>query len=271
MSKTLLALLALGLFNIGMAQDQVYYKSTTFETPDYTIVIEDAISTYGSAKFKLKLTNKTSDFLLLKPSECVFKINGKNSSTIDNELIVGPNATDTRNFSLPGNGMSSVRDYIFVLSGIYKIGTNGTVLKTPDFKIPPAETMVVKAGVEEFICTMDTLIKQSEKTFVAFDVEYTGSKIGMINTSKPTLKLPNGNEFPNQKVIEKGKTPYITLLKGQKEKISMEWNRLPGGKATDMAKLDMTIVFKETFSETTRQKMPNITFELKYDEVKNTQ
>jgi hypothetical protein len=154
---------------------------------------------------------------------------------------------------------------------VYKISTSGTVLKTPDFKIPPAETMVVKAGVEEFICTLDTLIKQSDRTFAAFDIEYTGSKIGMINTSKIGLKLPNGTEYPNQKVLEKGKSPYVTLLKGQKDKISMEWSRLPGGKATDMAKLDMNIVFKETFSETTRQKMPNITFELKYDEVKNTQ
>lgn len=275
MSKTLLAVLALGLFNTSLAQDQIFYKSTSFENSDYSLLIDDAVSTYGSTKFKLKIINKTADFLILKPAECVFKINGKNSSSIDNDLIIPPNGTDSRVMTLPGTDFDRVLNYSFVLSGMYKISTSGTVVKAPDFTLPGGEILVFKVG-DAYTCTMDTLVKLSEKTSVTFDCLYEGAKIGMINPAKTAVKIPNGNEYPNARTNDanpstKGKSDILMLTKGQAAKIILEWGRMPGGKATDMAKIEMAILFKDAFSETTRQKLGGLTLELKYDEVKNKQ
>ncbi len=275
MNKFLLTFFAFGILGFSHAQDQLFYKSTTFENGDYSLILDDAVSTYGSTKFKLKIANKTADFLVLKPAECVFKINGKNSSSIDNDLVIQPNSSDSRVLTMPGSGFDKVLNYTFVMSGLYKISTGGAAIKANDFKLPPAETMVMRAG-DVFFCTMDTLIKLSEKTSVTFDCLYSGDKIGMIDLSKITVKLPNGNEYPNQKLnannpATKGKTDFVMLSKGQTQKITFEWGRMPGGKATDMSKIELVILAHDAFTETTKQRTGALPLELKYDEVKNKQ
>ena len=274
--KKVFTLLLLALTsNLSFAQDQVFFKNTTFENADFSVVIDNASSTYGEAKFKIQITNKTSDFLILKPAECVFKINGKNFSSIDNDLFIPPNSTDSRNMSLPGTNFNKVQNYSFVLSGLYKISTSGTKFKAADFKLPASEVLVFKAG-DFFNCTMDTLIKTTDKTSVTFSCLYEGDKIGLIDPSKTYLKVPNGNEYPNQKInaanpATKSKSDILMLTKGQTIKTTLEWTKMPGGKGNDMAKLDLVVLFKETFGETTRQRLGGLVLELKYDEVKNKQ
>src|SRR5258708_7687095 len=123
MKKFIFSCFAFCILGYSHAQEQVFYKSNTFENSDYSLVIDDAVSTYGSTKLKLKITNKTSDFLVLKPAECVFKINGKNSSSIDNDLIIAPNSAGSRVLSLPGSNFNQEQNYTFVMSGLHNIST----------------------------------------------------------------------------------------------------------------------------------------------------
>ena len=58
--------------------DKLFYKDIIKETGDITITVDNAVSTAGETKFKLKITNKTNDYMIYKPTESKFIVNGKN-------------------------------------------------------------------------------------------------------------------------------------------------------------------------------------------------
>ena len=57
--------------------EKIYYKDTKIETADYTLIVSNAVSTDAETKFKIKIVNKTNTFLIYKPEESKFNINGK--------------------------------------------------------------------------------------------------------------------------------------------------------------------------------------------------
>ncbi|MGZ3883348.1 MAG: hypothetical protein ACXVPQ_06825 [Bacteroidia bacterium] len=251
--------------------DKIFYLNTTVEGSDFTLTADNAVSTAGETKVKLKITNKTSDFLILKPEECVFKINGAEFRPNDKMLVIDPNGTDFRVLNIKGTDFNKVKDYSLTVSGIYKVSTSGTVIKADDFKLP-ASANDFKAG--DFSCTMGNLYKETDKTTAKFKCVYNGNKVGMINPAKAALKFPDGAERANEKtnaktVLSKNKTDIVMLMKGQDDNITTEWNRQEGGKATDMQKLELSIVWRDAFTEAVPVKLGSETLELKFDAVKS--
>src|ERR1700748_3107742 len=51
-----------------------FYKPVSVDTKDVKIEIQDAVSMELFAKFKLKLTNNSTDYILYKPKESLFKL-----------------------------------------------------------------------------------------------------------------------------------------------------------------------------------------------------
>jgi hypothetical protein len=263
MKKNLLLLTALVCI-AGATQAQkekkykeIFYKDITLEADDFTASTNNGTSDKESTKFKLKIVNKTNDILMYKPEESTFKVGDKEAKPKEKVLMVYPADSDFRVVNLISADYL-VPNYSFVMGGMYKISTKGTVAEAADFKLPAAANEFEAGG---FSCTLSSLTKETDKTEAKFECRYTGSKIGVINPGKAVVKMPDGTEIANEK---KHSTP-IVLMKGKSEKITFKWNRMEGGKATDMQKVNMVIVFKGTFTETDAEKLKDETLNFELD------
>src|SRR3954471_23127560 len=76
--------------------EKIFYKDATLDGNDVIILADNAVSTAGETKFKLKITNKTADFIILKPEECTFMIGGKEVKATEKMLVISPNENDFR-------------------------------------------------------------------------------------------------------------------------------------------------------------------------------
>jgi hypothetical protein len=269
MKKFVFAFIAVAATLGAAAQKEVkyaklYYKNTVVETNEVTLSVDNAVSTDNVTKFKLKITNKTNDFIMLKPEECKFVINGKEMKPHEKPKIINPNDYATYTFDMAGAGYNSVKNYTFEVDGLYKVTTSGTVTEVPDFKLP-ATSNDFKAG--NYSCTLSKLTKESGKTEAKFECSYTGDKIGIVFPDKMTVKMPDGNEYAAVKPTGLlAKSGPVILTKGEKESFSGNWNRMEGGKTMDMQKVDMYIKWHDTFTEATPEKLKNETLKLEFDE-----
>lgn len=272
MKKQIITLVATAMFcGVTFAQkfQKLYYKDVTKEIGDISFKIDNAVSTDGETKFKLKITNKSANFIIYKPTESKFVINGKESKPSEKNIIINPNASTFVTINLKGTGYNEVKNYSYVIDGLYSVSTSGDVVKTDNFKLPPAKNDF-KTG--DFTCTMTGLVKETDKTEVKFKCAYNGNKVGIINGSKASIKMPDGNEYANAKKpgLLDSKTREVMLMKGDEETVTLKWDRFEGGKKMDMQKVIMEIVWNETFSESPLVKEKGDTIELEFDEAVTT-
>ncbi len=243
--------------------DKLYYKNIVLETSEITVSVDNAVSTDGETKFKLKITNKTADYILFKPEECKFTINGKNSKPTEKPKTIEPNSSDWLIVNLKGPGYNALKNYTFEIGGLYKVTTSGTVVPAADFKLPASKNDF-KAG--SFTLTMTKLTKESGKTEAKFDCAYNGDKVAIVFPAKMGVKMPDGNEYasvqPKGLLAKKG--PML-LTKGQTETLTGSWDRMEA-KGMDMQKVEMLIKWNETFTEATPEKLKNETLNMEFDE-----
>lgn len=268
-STTTIAALAFTLFatNAVLAQkkekevkyERIFYKDLKKETDDVIISVDNAVSNDAETKIKLKITNRTADYIIYKPEESKFVINGKEMSPKEKMLIIKPNESDFRVINLKGTDFNNVKSYSFIVDGLSKVSPEGTVLPAADFKLPASQNDF-KAG--DFTCTLGNLSKETDKTEAKFKVVYNGNKIGFVKPGKAAAKMPDGNEFANAK----NSSSPIMLMKGQDDSFTCKWERMQGGKATDMQKVDMLVLWRETFSESAAVKIKAETIQLEFDE-----
>ena len=81
------------------------YKDATLETDDYKIYIIDAIGTLKQSKFKIKIFNKTNDYLLVKPTEFIYTSGDKPILSKDKTFVVSPNEEETEVIDFRGTDM----------------------------------------------------------------------------------------------------------------------------------------------------------------------
>ncbi len=269
MKKIVLVCIALTTMLTATAQkekkyEKLYYKNVVLETSEVTILVDNAVSTDGETKFKLKITNKTADYIMFKPEECKFIVNGKESKPSEKPKTIEPNSSDWLIVNLRGAGYNSVKNYTFEIAGLYKVSTSGTVVKADDFKLPASKNDF-KAG--NYSLNMTKLTKESGKTEAKFDCSYNGDKVAIVFPSKMGLKMPDGHEYasvqPKGLLAKKGP---ILMTKGQTVGLTGNWERMQGGKAMDMQKVEMFIKWNETFTEVTPEKLKNESLAFEFDE-----
>jgi len=236
---------------------KLYYKNATVDGNEVSITVDNAVSTEGETKFKLKITNKTADYIIYKPEESKFIINGKEAAPKEKWLILKPNETDFRVINLKG-AYNTVKSYSFVAGGLYKVTPGAEPIAAPDFKLPASQNDFT-AG--DFACSMTNVSKETDNTQVRFKCTYNGSKIGFIMPMKAAVRMPDGNEYANAK-----KNSPVLLMKGENDAFTLGWERMQGGKAMDMQKVEMTILWRNTFSEGTLTKLDALTLNLEFDE-----
>jgi len=221
---------------------KVIYADQTISSDEYTVEISNVVSTAAEAKFKFKITNKTADFLLFDASKCVVEIDGNKLIPKDKFIIVDPYDNKSKTISVTGSGLNKATAYSFKLNGVQRVMPIETPIIAPQFKLPVSNNDFT-AG--KFSAQLKNHKKESSATFVKFDVQYKGDKIGFIMPSKIDVTMPDGNNYANKD--SKGKT--FLVFPGDNEKFTAQWDKMPGGRLNDMQLVEMLINFNGVFSE----------------------
>lgn len=222
--------------------EKVYFKNFNVETDEYTAEISNVVSVDAEAKFKLVIKNKTADYLVFDAAKCFANIGGAILVPKDKFITIEPFESKSRTISLIGKGLNSFFQYDFTLSGIQRVIPITQEISAPQFKLP-VSVNDFEAG--KFQAQLKNHEKKTDASFVKFDVQYRGDKIGFIIPSKINVLMPDGNTYAN--TDSKGKT--FILFPGDSEKFYASWNRMPGGRLNDMQLVEMLIQFNGVFSE----------------------
>ncbi len=261
MKKSVLAFVVLSYsLTTAVAQKykKIFYKEQTIENADVKVTIGDAVATASGIKFKIRIANKTTDYIFYNPSESIFKIGGKESKPEEKALVIRPKESDSKVVDLKGSQYMVASNYEFILDGLYKvsfIAKDG--ISAPDFKLPPAQNDFRASG---FNVSFEKSNKETAKTDAKFKVNYTGDKIGVFESSKVGMKMPDGKEFANY--IEK---KPIFFQKGDVDDFIVAWKDIPKASG-DMQKVDMLIIWRDAFKEATPEKIASQSLTILFDE-----
>lgn len=250
-------------FSFGQKEEKpfakVLYADQVISTDEYKVEISNVLTVEGEAKFKFKITNNTADFLLFDASKCSFEINGSKLSPKDKFLIIDPYDNKSKTISIVGAKLNTAHSYTFTLDGLQRVVPTEDKIEAPQFKLPASKNDF-EAG--KFTAQLKNSKKESGGTFVKFDVQYKGDKIGFIIPSKVDVTMPDGNNYAN--TDSKGKT--FIMFPGDSEKFTAQWDKMPGGRANDMQLVEMLINFNGVFSEGIANDLPAQKVELTWDE-----
>ncbi len=263
MKKFILSLIVLCVATTLSAQKKekiikykkTFYKNQTVENADIKITIDDAVATPTGMKFKVSIVNKSTDYIIFKPSECEFKIKGNSVKPIEKWLVIPPGDKDWRIIDIKGNYVIP-ENFDFLMAGFYKVTLDSKGNVTPDFKLPAASNEF-KSG--EFSAVLVASKKETDKTDAKFKVTYNGNKIGVIETNKVAAKMPDGKEFANYL-----RDKPIIFDKGNIEDFIVAWKDIPVASG-DMQKVEMIILWREAFKEVTPVKIPVLNLTILFD------
>ncbi len=235
---------------------KTFYKNQTIENMDMKVTIEDAVATPTGMKFKISILNKSTDYIIFKPSECEFKIKDSKVKPIEKWLVIRPGDKDWRIVDIKGPQYVIPENFDFLMAGFYKVNTEAKGIVAADFKLPP-NSNEFKAGA--FTVTMDGFKKETAKTDAKFNVTYYGDKIGIIETSKIGAKMPDGKEFANYV-----KDLPIIFEKGTTDSFKVAWKNIPI-ESGDMQLVEMQILWRDAFKEVTPVKIPTLNLTILFD------
>jgi len=228
-------------------------------TADYEITIEDVVSTIKYAKFKIKITNKTADYILFKGEECEFVSGNTKAKPAEKPMFIEPYSSRSKVIDFKGNDNYHVDKFELFINGLYKVVIGENSFTAPDFQLPPSSKDFV-AG--PFSCTLLKTEQETQSTWAKFNCKYNGQKIGFINPAKCIVKLPDGKEFASTNLKSKAEM----MLPGDESKFTPEF-QIPA-KTADMQFTTMQIVWKDAFTETTSQSLKNYTITFEIDAAK---
>lgn len=239
---------------------KVYYQQASFETDDYKIYIEDGISTEAWAKCKIRIFNKTNDFLIFKPTDLTFKIGDNVLPGMDKQVIVFPNDEATRVVDVK-NKNSQYDKITIEIKNLYRVPANTPVIKTEDFNIPPT---VKEFKTGDFTCTLKSAAIKTDKTLLKFVCAYEGDNIGILMPSQIVAQMPNKQENPNN-----NRNKGNLLEKGKSDDFFVEFKELKG--AGDMQREPFKLIWNGTFKESKSEVIGGGKATIEVDNVKSAE
>ena len=214
------------------------YKEATVETDDYKIYIIDAIASLKQTKFKIKIFNKTNDYLLIRPTEFKYLAGDKAIVSLDKTYAVAPNEEETEVIVFKGADMLEEK-FTIEFKGIFKASAGGKAYSIPNFELPASKNDFT---VENFTCTLKKADVKTDKSVAKFECVYSGDGVGIINPLKASALMPNGKENANTK-----KNKPMVVEKGGKDDFTLIYPEIAG--AGDMQLKGIQIKWNETLRE----------------------
>ena len=224
----------------GKLYKECWYKETKVETPSVTFEVVDIFANDEVLKFKLRLTNKTNDYLCYDPSNMEIQINGRTEKPIERPMLLEPNGTASRVVNISGGDLR-VANFALVLKGLNRIPTDVPALTSPDFKLP-AEVNTFEVG--KFLVMHKMTEKKTDYTGVKFEIKYNGSGVGFFDPTAVSMKMPSGNVFANMSTRRKG----MVLFPGDSDGVLVSWRDINISNG-DMQFANMLLMFGNAFKE----------------------
>jgi hypothetical protein len=262
-SITLFITICIAFSSFAQKQKEIKYKKTfynnqTVENADMKIMIDDAVATMMGIKFKVRIENKTNDYIIFKATECEFQIKDSKVNPVEKWIIIAPNDKESKVIDIKGSQYILPENFTFKMAGFYKVSLDAKGNITPDFKLPPTTNEFKSGG---FSVSVDGFKKTTTQTDAKFKVTYNGDKIGVLDINKIGVKMPDGKEYAN---FLSEKRPVI-FDKGKSDDFKVLWKNL-SPESGDMQKVDMMILWRDAFKEITPVKIPTLDLLILFDE-----
>jgi hypothetical protein len=234
-----------------------YFKTASVETKDVKIEGQDAVAMMEFAKFKIKLTNTTNDYILFKPKEGLFKLESGDFVPVDKKVIlIQPMDYESKVIDMKAPAKNAHVDaFKFQIDGLYKIPVAAPATEAPNFALP-ASSNDFTAG--NFKVELVNVSKKTQETAVKFKVTYTGEGAGLVDPRKLGVKIESGQVFANDK-----KDKGMILYKGESDTFVATFHI--EGKVVDMQFANMEIVWKDTFKDSKVIKLDGATLDFSLD------
>jgi hypothetical protein len=226
-------------------------------TDDYKIYIEDAINEDGLSKLKIRIFNKTNDYLIFKPTDVIFKIGNQEVACKEKQMVILPNEEGWKVISVKGKGFQEEK-YTLEIKNMHKISAAPAAVKVEDMPLPLAKNEFY-AGKFKF--TIKKADLRTDKSILRCECVYEGDGIGILTPSKCIAIMPKGQENPNA-----DKFKSCLLEKGKPEGFLMEFREMKG--TGDMQKEPFKLVWGETFRESKIEPITGTKINLELDAAK---
>lgn len=240
--------------------DKVVYNEITQEKENMTIFIVDAVSTDEYFKFKLRIHNKSADYLKIDFAQLKVVLNGGlEFKPMEKPLIIAPGDFGVRVIDIKGPQFR-VTQLDIILDGIFSVSSSGKVHEAPIFKLPVSNN-TFEAGPFKVV-NKGTELK-TDIGLVKLEVTYTGSQMAIVQPMKVTLKMPvSGNQFANMSSNRKA----IVLGPGESQEFTLIWKDIDVRQNGDMQKVNMDVLFKDAFMESKATAVASSTITLSINE-----
>lgn len=240
---------------------EIYYKAVQpVSTDDVKIEISGNHCQGDFCKFKMKITNNTKDYIIIKTEEMEFVLEHNTYQPVAKNIVISPFKSVSRTIKVAGDNRFQVDNYTLNLKGFYRVSVEGTVASMDNF-ILPATKNNFEAG--NFNCKVDgDIVKVTKITEVPCVCTYNGSEVAIIDPSKVVVKLESGQEYATTN--RGAKIPIASndniVFPGESKKVKAVF-KIPG-KIADMQFANMEIVWKDTFIESKLEsiELPSISF-----------
>lgn len=240
---------------------EFHYKDVPeFETDDYTLKITGAEAQQTFTKFKIQISNKSIDYLVVRLGEISFIYDFGKLNPKDREFIIEPGGSLSKVVSVSSPDKDfHIKSLSVNISGIYKLKKNGKVINMPDFQLP-ANKNVVK--YENISCKLNNLKKKTDQTAVQFKCTYSGNDYLLVNPINVTAKIEDGREFAGVY----GKDKVKILQKNDNIKFTLYYEIQ--AKIVDMQFAKLNIVWHNAFIESKLEPIKGTDIKLELDEEK---
>lgn len=236
------------------------YKNLSHSTADYKIYIEDAINEDGFSKLKIRIFNKTNDYLIFKPEDVIFNIGTQKVVCKEKQMIIMPNEEGWKVISVKGKGFQE-KNYTLEIKQMQKISSSVAPVKVDDLKLTPEKADIIAGKFKFSIKKADI---KTDKTIVKCECTYEGDGIGILAPEKCVAIMPKGQENPNA-----DKFKSCLLEKGKSESFLMEFREMKGG--GDMQKGPLKLVWGETFKDSKTEPITGAKINLELDAAKTAE
>jgi hypothetical protein len=238
-----------------------YQALSSIETDSYTLEFSGMHSQMAFTTMKMKVINKTNDYLFLDPSQIVFTYaDGKTISPASKKRItIDPRDKKSKSIKVAEEGYNFHADNLTVsVKGFSLLPTEGTAQTDEVFNLPPKKNTFT---IGEFGCNVKKNDQETKETKTQFVCTYKGNDVGLVDPSKISVKAEGDVEFAN----ENKKSKLEMMQPGDDIKFTTIF-RIPG-KIVDMQFATRELAWNDAFIVSQPIKLDDAhDIELKLDE-----
>lgn len=237
--------------NISVAQREVKekkysdirYNDISQDRGNYVIYVVDAVSNDAYFKCKLRIHNKSTDYIMVDINKCKVIAGGTEYTPTEKPMVIGPGDFGNRVIDIKGTEFRH-KEITINLNGLFIAPSKGTNYEAPAFKLPVSSNEFTSGP---FKVTNKEVVAKTDITEVYMVIMYTGTEVGVFYPANAVLKMPvSGNEFSNMNP----KRIPILLAPGEVKSFKLLWENIDPRQHGDMQKVNMQILFKDAFMET---------------------